>query len=153
MAGVDYWSLLEPYWDGVSIHDGAEAFSMAFAKLPPASQHLFAAHWLQSEVCNGGFSQFFGNGTGVLAPEAVTGYLAIGMPRASTLVQAAMARLGEPYPRDRARRIDLLGVFEKLHGARLGDVGDLDEQFYDCMDNENGGFDLAADSYATLNKK
>ncbi|WP_369973953.1 DUF4375 domain-containing protein [Polaromonas sp. SP1] len=33
------------------------------------SRHLFAVHWCQSEICNGGFMQFFANSTGVLAPE------------------------------------------------------------------------------------
>ncbi|WP_164468170.1 DMP19 family protein [Caulobacter vibrioides] len=48
-------------------------FLAGFSAVPTPSKHLLATHWLQSEVHNGGFSQFFSNSTGVLAPEAVAG--------------------------------------------------------------------------------
>jgi hypothetical protein len=53
-----YWDLVDPYWEKVSIYDGGDVFLLEYKKLPTASKHLFAAHWLQSEVNNGGFGQF-----------------------------------------------------------------------------------------------
>ena len=70
-----YWRLLEPIWDSVSIYDGPKTFLRQYRRLPRAVGHLFAAHWCQSEICNGGFHQFFGNSTGVLAPEAMEAML------------------------------------------------------------------------------
>jgi hypothetical protein len=64
----DYWDLVEPIWDEISIYDGAEQFLQDFEKTDERPGILFAAHWTQSEVMNGGLGQFFNNSTGVLAP-------------------------------------------------------------------------------------
>ncbi|WP_164512740.1 DMP19 family protein [Caulobacter vibrioides] len=146
-----YWALVDPYWDAVSIYDGPEVFLAGFSAVPTPSKHLLATHWLQSEVHNGGFSQFFSNSTGVLAPEAVAGFRAIGMPRSADLVEEAMAWLGPSYPRDRDERNDALDAFEEAHGVDHGpecDVCSADSRFWDLMANEAGGFDAAADFFA-----
>ena len=150
-AHSGYWALVEPYWNVVSIYDGPEVFLEGVVAMPTASKHLFATHWLQSEVHNGGFSQFFSNSTGVLAPEAVTGFRAIGMPKAAALVEEAMAWLGPIYPRDRDDRNDALDAFEEAHGLDHGpecDVCSADSRFWDLMAMEAGGFDVAADLFA-----
>jgi hypothetical protein len=77
-SGQLYWSLIEPVWDEIEIYSGPEEFSRTFAGVPRSAGLLFAAHFCQSEVCNGGFNQFFSNSTGVLAPEAIEGFKAIG---------------------------------------------------------------------------
>ena len=71
--GELYWSLVEPISDKIEIYEGPEEFACAFAGVPRPAGLLFAAHFCQSEVCNGGFDQFFSNSTGVLAPEAIEG--------------------------------------------------------------------------------
>lgn len=103
---MGYWKLVEPIWDTVSIYDGGEAFLEQFAVAPQPSQVLFAAHWTQSEVLNGGFGQYFSNSTGVLAPEAVWAFRVLGMPRTAAAVEQAMAFFGSPYPRERGPRED-----------------------------------------------
>jgi hypothetical protein len=77
--GDRYSSAIEPYWREVSIYDGPSVLARDLGRVPEAIGHLLSAHWCYSEVCNGGFHQFFYNPTGVLAPEAVTGFRAIGM--------------------------------------------------------------------------
>lgn len=64
----EYWKLVEPIWDQISIHDGPEKFLLDFGKAPERSRILHAAHWAQSEAMNGGLGQFFDNPTGILAP-------------------------------------------------------------------------------------
>lgn len=76
-AGEEYWAVLDQYWDVIDI-DSPEVFESTFNRVPRSVGLLYAAHFCQSEVCNGGFTQFFWNSTGVLGPEAVEGFRAIG---------------------------------------------------------------------------
>src|SRR5581483_3806249 len=106
---------------------------------------LFAAHWCQSEVCNGGFHQFFYNPTGVLAPEAMDGFDAIGLPACAQVVREAMELFDVPFPRDRDDRIDQL---ERLDSGDNGrPFEELDERFYTALRSQNGGFKVAADRF------
>ncbi|UCH74021.1 MAG: DUF4375 domain-containing protein [Rhodospirillales bacterium] len=149
-----YWDHIEPFWESVSIYDGPEEFLLGFTETPEHSAHLFAVHWCASEVCNGGFRQFFLNPTGVLAPEAVAGFKAIGMPRTAAIVGEAMASFGEPYPRDREEREDALAalVAHDLESTLDCDWDnpfmDLDNRFSDLLGRENGGMERAAEEYA-----
>ena len=137
----NYWDIVEPFWEVINIYDGPEVFRQTYDSVPTLSGLVYAAHFCQSEVSNGGFHQFFWNSTGVLAPEAVDGFRAIGQPQIAALVQSAMSLLGTPYPRDRAERQAHLQKVSK------GDLDGLDEKFYALIDSEGGGFEAAADAY------
>ena len=100
---------------------------------------MFAAHFCQSEVCNGGFDQFFWNSTGVLAPEAVEGFRQIGQSQVAALVESAMELLGSPYPRDRDERQ------ERLSHVPKPSLDSLDQKFFSLIESEAGGFEKAAD--------
>ena len=146
--GERYWQLVEPHWERVSIHDGADTFLHEFAQTPEAARTLLAAHWCQSEVCNGGFNQFFWNSTGVLAPEAANAFEAIGMPGLAALVRRAASFFGSDYIRDRDRRIALLGHYEETHPGASDPFDAMDDQFYKLLREEAGGWDMVADAYA-----
>lgn len=133
---MNYWDLVAPYWDEVSIYDGAEKFAQEFAALPLASQHLFATHWTQSEVQNGGLGQFFDNSTGVLAPEAVEGFRALGMPQTAAALVETMNQFGDPYPRERDAR------------EAVTPSTPLENRFAELLETEAGGFWDAADRFA-----
>ena len=79
--GEIYWRAVDPIWHSISIYDGPRVFLRQFGKVPVHLGLLLAAHWCRSEVFNGGFHQFFSNPTGVLAPEAVSGFKAIGLTK------------------------------------------------------------------------
>jgi len=136
---VSYWSKVEPYWDDVSIYDGEELFLDQFSRLPKVSQTLFAAHWLQSEVGNGGFFQFFQNDTGVLAPEALSAFKELGMPKCADIVARAMEPYGHPYPRGAKAREESP---DKCWDWEFLDR--LSGEFHACIKVENGGFEAAA---------
>jgi hypothetical protein len=144
-----YWDLVEAVWDSVSMDDGPEVFVEQFGRILPEQGHLFAAHWCDAEVCNGGFHQFFTNSTGVLAPEAAAGYRAVGLPQLAQLVDQAMAFFGSPYPRsqeDRARALDAIpsgGPREEWDPFYR-----LDEEYYRLQASESGGLYDAMDAYA-----
>lgn len=142
MSG-SYWRLVEPIWNKINI-DGVEVFLETYARVPRQAALLYSAHFCQSEVCNGGFHQFFHNSTGVLAPEAVHGFRAIGQWKVAEVVQASMDLLGSPYPRDRRMRALVLAGFTTRKFQAF------DRQFYSLIGTESGGFEQAADQYAAV---
>jgi len=140
--GEQYWTLVEPVWDEIEIYQGPEEFARTFARAPRPAGLLFAAHFCQSEVCNGGFDQFFSNSTGVLAPEAIEGFKAIGQNVVAEIIHEACSLFGEPFPRERSLRQS------KLESIDSELLDSLDQKFYGIIHSENGGFETAADSYA-----
>lgn len=118
-ASKSYWDVVEPYWEAVDIYADPEEFLRTLAPVPSANALLLAAHWCQSEIRNGGFHQFFTNPTGVLAPEALDGFAAIGRPDLASLLREAMSYFGAPYPRERVVRSPLW-TGSKGNGARAG---------------------------------
>jgi hypothetical protein len=103
---------------------------------------LYAVWRCDWEVCNGGFHQFFENNAGILAPEAVDGFIAIGLPRLAELVIQAMAKLIVPYGRDRSARWAALAALPK------GAFGDLNKQYYELRCIEGGSFETAIERFA-----
>jgi Domain of unknown function (DUF4375) len=137
----DYWTTIEPFWDAINIYEGPEIFRETFDSAPRVSGLMFAAHFCQSEICNGGFNQFFWNSTGVLAPEAVEGFREIGQLKIAALVESAMDLVGCPYPRDREERQ------RRLSQLAEGALDALDQTFFSLIQSEAGGFQDAADRY------
>ncbi len=163
-----YWELIEPLFSTVDYGNRPQEFADSVSKVPCPSVLLFAAHMCLAEVYNGGFLQLFWNGTGVLVPEAEEGFRIIGMPTMAALVAQAALPLGSPYPRDRDDRWDALlvasgrkskeqkQIFKKHENLYLAFVDatstllfdELDEQFWENANTENGGFQDAATRYA-----
>jgi hypothetical protein len=148
--GDRYWTLIEPSW--IPLNDtwsqGVREFLRESQKVSPRVLHLYAAHWCQSEVNNGGFHQFFSNTTGLLAPEGVDGFRAIGLLEWSALLSEAMAYFGSPYPRERSVRLKRLPRADGRERAAWDPFAGLDDKFYGSADAERLRWDTAADSYA-----
>jgi len=144
------WSLIDPHWDVLckSWDRGAEAFITEMQKVPLKVQHLFPAHWCESEVCNGGFHQFFYNSTGILAPEAAHGYAAIGANELSTIVREAMLYFGPSYPRELADRRALLPNQPGRKRELRDPFSTLDSRFYEWLESERHRWERLADAYA-----
>jgi len=145
----EYWNLVKPIWNEISINDGEDRFLRDFQRVAERPRNLFAAHWMQSEFMNGGLGQFFDNSTGILAPEAVIALKSLGMHRSAETLSDAMKFFGDPYPRDEGIR---QSIFEKFYGEHGEDAIPIREQediFAVQIEEENGGFWEAADRYAT----
>lgn len=143
-----YRSVVEPFWRVVSIYDGPSEFISQFRALPPKVGHLLAAHLCQSEIRNGGLYQFFSNSTGILAPEALAAFRAIGLDEWAEVLAEAMRAFGKTYPRDRA---DRLGRPAPRPGNRREDWDPfftLDERFYSWLHAEPDRWARAADRFA-----
>jgi hypothetical protein len=146
--GEEYWSFIEPIWDAVSIYDGPDVFLDQFRKVTPEQGHIFAAHWCQSEVCNGGFHQFFRNPTGVLAPEASAGFRAIGLDDCAEILEDAMSFFGANYPREQQKREAILDRIQGDTSEEWDPFNHLNNKFYDGLNFKTGRFEKAADDYA-----
>lgn len=146
--GSAYWKLIDPIWYKVSFYDTWKVLQRGFSKISPKQKNLYAVHWADSEICNGGFDQFFDNSTGMLGPEAVEGYRAIGMPQCAELVNQACLMLGIPYPRERDERQKRLAILLASHPEGREIFAELEQQYYKIKYEESGGFDAAADRYA-----
>ncbi len=126
----EYWNLVEPIWDLISIDDGPERFLIEFGRAPERSRVLFAAHW-------------------ILAPEAVEAFRVLGMPRTAAVLLDAMAFFGDPYPREREVRQRVFAQFYEKEGEAAIPIRDQEDLFAELLEEENGGFWTAADMYAT----
>src|SRR6218665_1001029 len=145
---MDYWNLVKPVWDKISIYDGGDRFVAEYEAAPEVSRVLFAAHWCQSEICNDGFHQFYGNSTGVLAPEAVDAFLKLGMPKTAGLIASSISWFDSPFPRDRLRRQGLLDAHAEANAEAPDPFDGLDDPFFKALESESGGFELAANGFA-----
>lgn len=144
-----YWKLVEPVWDRISIYDGDEKFLLQFAEATEEQKVLFASHWTQSEIMNGGLGQFFTNDTGVLAPEAAIAFERLGMPNCADILRRSMHFFGTPYPRDRSTREQKFESFHKQFGEDAIPLLDLEDVVAVEIEEENGGFWKAANRYAS----
>jgi hypothetical protein len=136
---MSYWDDIAEAYNRLSIYDGAMAFAREFARLPTHIGDLLAAHWVLSEVSNGGFHQFFANPTGVLAPEAAQGFDRMGLPEVADVMRRAMAHFDGNYPREQSDRESFLDshrpeVFESLE-RQLYEIGSPSlKRIYEIMD-------------------
>lgn len=119
MTCASYWAALEPYFERVDIYSGTGAFLRDFKKLAEPIGHLLAGHWCQSEASNGGLIQFFGNPTGVLAPEAKAGFVAVGADDLAEALGSSMRFFGARYLRDHDSRIEKLCAIVDSKGFKL----------------------------------
>jgi hypothetical protein len=149
--GARYWSLVKEVWLPLnrSWDDGSDGFVLAFRSVRPEVGHLYAAHWCQSEVCNGGFFQFFSNTTGILAPEALDGFRAIGVEAWASIVADAMQFFGVQYSREREVRRHRLPSAGGRKRSEWDPFGRMDERFFEWLRAEPDGWEIAADAYAS----
>lgn len=162
-----YWELVEPIFSDINT-EGAASYFASIVAVPRPVLLLYAAHFCIAEVFNGGLLQFFWNSTGVIAPEAIEGLVAVGMPRLAAVLSHATMLLGSPYPRDRDDRWDALlvasgksaseleSIFEKAVNLYLAfqeatlplSLDELNKEAWELARTENDGFQDAATRYA-----
>jgi HEAT repeat protein len=89
--------------------------------------HYLTLSWLDAEVKNGGFSQYYFNSSGELATYAVKSARSVGASEIAVIVEKANALFGKngPHP-DRNRRMDQLSKID------LKVLRELDTYFYKC---------------------
>ncbi len=89
---------------------------------------LVTIWWLEGDVNNGGFDQYFSNSSGNLAFFAVKALRRIGANATADIVANAVSIFcAAGVPRDRVKREDAL---ERLHGRYEEYLNELSSQFY-----------------------
>ena len=142
---MNYWDHIKEAYEQTSIYDGAAIFRHQFGRLPGPTGDLLAAHWILSEISNGGLHQFFANPTGVLAPEAAQGLERMGLPEVAQLIRRAMEHFDGTYPREREDREAILD----LHGPEVFEP--LERQLYEIGSPDFGRIYNVMDEYAIRN--
>jgi len=102
-------------------------------KLTDAEKIFYFSTQLESEVNNGGFSQFFYNSSGDFANETVNSLSAIGADKTAKIYKKALMILGSELPKNRNEREELLDKI--LIDAVDELLNECDAEFYQYPDN------------------
>lgn len=121
---------VEPFWDSWS-DDG---FDPSKSKFPRDVQLLAASDYGKSDIDNGGFHQFFRNGTGVFAPEMAEWFERSGQTDAAAVIRDAMHVFGTDFPRSQDQRREFLGKFDGNSREEWDPFCEVDDRFYAATD-------------------
>lgn len=110
-----------------SVFDSINEKSKCGEKLSALNEHervLFVTLWLETEVNNGGFSQYFFNSCGDMTNELVASFEAIGAFKTAAICKQAIDAFGCEVPAERYERQNLLDTMNE----------DFDEALWACDD-------------------
>jgi hypothetical protein len=89
---------------------------------------VYSVWWLEAEVNNGGFDQYFFNSAGDNAGDAAAALERIGAPRMAAIVRQAMRIFPDPGPSP--HRFTRQEELEHLSSSRRKEFQGLDDAFY-----------------------
>lgn len=89
---------------------------------------IFVIGLVETEVNNGGFSQFFFNSAGAFANEAADAFLAIGAGKTAAICKKAVSIFGGTVPPDRDAREDLMD--DNDEAGRI--LEECDDAYFAC---------------------
>tara|TARA_Y100001934_G_C12255617_1_gene727369 strand:+ start:154 stop:771 length:618 start_codon:yes stop_codon:yes gene_type:complete len=114
--------------------DGEQYTLDKISKLTNGQQAVFSTWWLEAEVNNGGFNQFYFNSSGQFAEMAEIGFMTIGAKKFSELTKRANKIYSEN--KERLEEFDD-GTMESFSESyRDNPLNDLDTEFYNLYDSE-----------------
>jgi hypothetical protein len=122
-----------------------EEYLASLSGVPPEIGWLFGADICQDEVVHDGFEQYFFGHGGLVAPEAVLGFEAIGQTSAALLLKGAMEKFGPEYPRD---RLDRVAVLDDMDEEACIALEQLETMFIEQVKKEAGGYKKAVNRFA-----
>lgn len=150
---MGWWDPLETVWYEQPSSEESGEFLEWFSTLSETQQVLLPTHWVCAEVYNGGFYQYFTNGTGLHAPEAIVGFRKLGLDDIAEIVHQAVSVFDDPFPRERNIREDFLDAMEDDDDP----FHHLDDLFYETIKaegspelSEDDRFITAAEKYVAL---
>ena len=104
-------------------------------KLSNGQKAVFSTWWLEAEVNNGGFNQFYFNSTGQYAKMAEIGFKTIGAEKFSELTSRANKIFKENKKRLEEFDDGTMESFSESY--KDNPLNDLDTEFYNLYDSEN----------------
>lgn len=104
-----YDRVLSEYGERLSkINFDRADWEVANAELPISAVQLYAAWEAYEEISTERFGIYFLSSTGSSAPEARDGFERMGIPEVAKVIQSAMDKVERPFPRDLARRCQII---------------------------------------------
>ncbi|WP_444996089.1 DMP19 family protein [Aliikangiella sp. IMCC44359] len=92
-------------------------------------QAIFTTWWVEAEVNNGGYNQYFWNSTGEFAFEALYGFREIGAPKNALLMEQAIKIAIKEIPKmKKYREKGTLEAFSETY--KHTELNDLDDEFF-----------------------
>jgi hypothetical protein len=140
-----YWEACARACEDLAWSSGPEQFLDSFLAVPNWLRVLIAADWCQKEICNGGMLQFFTNSTGIVAPEAIEGFRALGLSECAKLLEEGIKI------RDQDEREEFEERFPGEERSQWDPFYRLDAPFYVALGRDNDRFDQAAQAYYLKN--
>ena len=120
----DPWAVIDPVWWATNIYDGEAEYNKSLAPFSKEQRFLLAVNWYMAEVNNGGHDQFFYNSTGIVWKDALSGFQALGLDQAATILEESAKRMGGNPSLDRETRWEQMDTYNPV-------FDDLDDKFYD----------------------
>lgn len=117
--------------------DGEQYTLDKISKLTNGQQAVFSTWWLEAEVNNGGFNQFYFNSSGQFAEMAEIGFMTIGAKKFSELTKRANKIYSEN--KERLEEFDDGTMESSSESYKDNPLNDLDTEFYNLYDSEKIG--------------
>lgn len=124
-----------------------DRYDSSLSELPRDIQLLAATNYGKSDIDNGGFHQFFSNGTGAFAPEMVEWFERSELPEAAEVLRNAIRVFGHQFPRTQATRNEFLRKFQGNSRDQWDPFYKMDDEFFTSLPYEEKTFDHAADRW------
>jgi hypothetical protein len=125
IAGDDPQAILDPVWYSASFYESVEVLEETLAPFSWPQRLAWAVLWTSAEICNGGLDQYFSNSTGMIWPEAIEGFEAMGRHDLAQIVLEATRKFRSPPARERALR------WQGLDAMDRGALNELTDRYYD----------------------
>jgi hypothetical protein len=104
-------------------------------RLSKGRQAIYTTFYLEAEVCNGGFNQYFYNSTGRFAQEAFQGLVQIGAVKLTDLMNQAISLYQANEEKITQEQDGSLEGFSKSYEDNP--LNELDDNFYTLKKEEN----------------
>lgn len=124
-----------------------KGFEPALSDIPINIQILTATGYGIHDIENGGFHQFFTNGTGVFAPEMLRWFEDVGLDLTASIIRQAIAIFGEIFPRSHSERVGFLERYPTDSGGYRDPFKELNRPFYNSLSEKNEIYHEAADQW------
>jgi hypothetical protein len=123
IATMDAFAIIEPVWWTGNVSGSYEDYESSLARFSRGQRILYAIHWYQAEVFNGGHQRFYSNPTGIVWADVQKGFSEIGISEGEKIVEESARRIGGHPPFEWDERNHIMDQWQP-------NFDDLDDRFY-----------------------
>lgn len=115
--------VIDPVWWTADFYSDIAKYEASLAQFSLPQRYVWAVLWYDSEVCNGGHSQFYSNSTGMIWRDALAGLMAVPLSEGFDILNESVRRMGGSPSFDLTERNIQLD-------AMNDSFDDLDDRYY-----------------------